>query len=77
MKQVILSFIAIAAFCINLQSQEISADVVSVVPSSEMAVPADTLIKKSVQDTAIVRIGQKDIKVIDHDGGTEIIWGKR
>lgn len=76
MKQVILSFIAIAAFGLNLKSQNIPADVAPLIPSSGMVIPADTLIKKSDRDTASVHIGAKDVKIITHEGGTEISWKK-
>ncbi|MBV5348470.1 outer membrane beta-barrel protein [bacterium] len=76
MKQVILSLVALAAFSLNLRSQVVSADVISIIPSSEKVILADTVVTSADGDTAIVRIGKKDVKVIDHDGGTEILWGK-
>lgn len=76
MKQVILSLVALAAFGLNLKAQMGPADVISIVPPSEKVIPADTLVKSANQDTAIVRIGKNDVRVIDHDGGTEILWGK-
>ncbi|HZL12106.1 MAG TPA: outer membrane beta-barrel protein [Prolixibacteraceae bacterium] len=76
MKQVILSIIAVAAFSMNLKAQEISADTESLNTSSESFLTADTIKSSEVQDTAIVRIGKKEVKVIDHGGGTEILWGK-
>jgi len=76
MKQVILSLVALAAFSLNLRSQVVSANVISIVPSSEKVILADTVVTSADRDTAIVRIGKKDVTVIDHDGGTDIFWGK-
>jgi len=76
MKQVILSLVALTAFSLNLRSQVVSADVISITPSSEKVILADTVVTSADRDTAIVRIGKKDVTVIDHDGGTEILWGK-
>jgi hypothetical protein len=72
MKQFIFSLIAIAVFTLNLKAQGVLADTKSISVSAGTVLAPDTLKK----DTSIVRIGKKDIKVIDHDGGTEIIWGK-
>ncbi len=63
MKQFIFSLIAVAAFTINLKAQEVS---------TESVILSDTI----KQDTTIVRIGKKDVTVIDHKDGTEIWWGK-
>lgn len=76
MKQIILSFVALTAISLNLKSQVVSADVISITPSSEEVVLTDTVVTSANRDTAIVRIGKKDVTVIDHDGGTEILWGK-
>lgn len=76
MKQVILSLVALTAFSLNLRSQVVSADAISITPSSEKVILPDTVVTSADGDTAIVRIGKKDVKVIDHDGGTEIFWGK-
>jgi len=76
MKQVILSLVILAAFGLNLKAQVVSENVISIDPTSAKVIPADTLVKSANGDTAIVRIGKKDVKVIDHDGGTEILWGK-
>ena len=76
MKHVILSLIALTAFGLAPRAQEAPADALSVTQSSEKVIPADTITKPANKDTTIVRIGKKDVKVIDHDGGTEIIWGK-
>lgn len=71
MKKFILSTLVIAALSFSLQAQQISN---VVTPSTELQ--KDTIKKSSDKDTTIVRLGKKDVKVIDHDGGTEIIWGK-
>lgn len=76
MKQVILSFVALTVFSLNLRSQVVSADRLSIEPSSEKAILADTVVTSADRDTAIIRIGKKDVTVIDHDGGTDIFWGK-
>jgi hypothetical protein len=70
MKQFIFSLIALAAFSINLKAQEVSADALNI--SAESVLPSDTI----KQDTTIVRIGKKDLTVIDREDGTEIHWGK-
>lgn len=76
MKQVIFSIVALAAFSLNLQAQETTSDIKPSNSSSDLVLSADTVDQQKTQDTAIVRIGKKDVKVIDHDGGTEILWGK-
>lgn len=76
MKQVILSLVALTAFSLNLRSQVVSADVISITTSSEKVILADTVVTSADRDTAIVRIGKKDVTVIDHDGGTDVHWGK-
>jgi len=76
MKQFISLFIISSTFVLSSNAQEISADVFQSDLPSKTILYADTIQKSSVQDTAILRIGSKDVKVIDHDNGTEIIWGK-
>jgi hypothetical protein len=76
MKPVILTLTAIAILALNLKAQESPADAISAVPVVEKVSPIDTIVKSVDRDTSIVRIGKKDVKVIDHKGGTEIIWGK-
>lgn len=71
MKKFILSLVTVAALSFGLQAQQVSYSVTS---STELQ--KDTIKKSATQDTTIVRLGKKDVKVIDHDGGTEIIWGK-
>ena len=76
MKTFIFTLVAVAAFTLNLKAQEGSADVISVTSSSEPAIFKDTVKVQKDKDTTIVRIGKKDVKVINHDGGTEILWGQ-
>ncbi len=76
MKQVVFTLIAVSAISMNLRSQVVSSDAISITSSADKIIPADTIKQAVDQDTAIVRIGKKDVKVIDHDGGTEILWGK-
>lgn len=76
MKQIILSIIAIVAISLNVAAQEVSDDAVLAIEASEISAPEDSISQPADIDTAIVRIGKKDVKVIDHDHGTEIVWGK-
>jgi hypothetical protein len=76
MKQIILSIIAIAAFTLNLTAQETISEIKLSNSSPDVILNSDTVNKQRTQDTAIVRIGKKDVKVIDHENGTEILWGK-
>lgn len=77
MKTIILSLIATAVFSLNIDAQEISVDVKSqTTVTPDLVLLADTITPSADVDTTIVRIGKKDVKVIDHDGGTEILWGK-
>ncbi|MFA5329183.1 MAG: PorT family protein [Prolixibacteraceae bacterium] len=75
MKKVIFSLIAAAVFSLNLKAQVASADELAFTKTSEKILSSDTIEASTDQDTAIVRIGKKDVKVIDHDGGTEFVWG--
>ena len=76
MKPVILTLTALALLTLNLRAQQSPADVISAVPAVEIVSQVDTIVKSADSDTSIVRIGKKDVKVIDHKSGTEIIWGK-
>lgn len=75
MKRIIFSIIAFAAISLSAISQEASSDANITAQTTEIYAPEDTVIIPSGIDTSIVRIGEKDIKVIHHEGGTEIIWG--
>ncbi|MBA4408586.1 MAG: outer membrane beta-barrel protein [Bacteroidota bacterium] len=76
MKTIFFSLILIALFILNLDAQELSDDTKSFTPTSGLVIPADTITPSADKDTSIVRIGKKDVKVIDHENGTEILWGK-
>jgi len=76
MKTIYLFLILVLAFNLNLAAQQQSSDVLTVTISSGKEKSADTVKHATSQDTSIVRIGKKDVKVIEHDGGTEIRWGK-
>ncbi|HAQ19358.1 MAG TPA: hypothetical protein DCR40_09035 [Prolixibacteraceae bacterium] len=76
MKTIFLSTILIASFILNLDAQQLSDDAKSFTPTSGLVVSADTITPSVDKDTSIVRIGKKDVKVIDHENGTEILWGK-
>jgi len=75
MKQVIFSLIVAVAFIQNLKAQEVSADAKKINTIS-LSLSLDTVKHPTKNDTTIVRIGKKDVEVIDHDHGTEIRWGK-
>lgn len=76
MKQLIFSLATIAILSLNLKAQEVSADAKSLNPSSESVFQADTIKPSAKQDTSIVRIGNKEVEVIDHEDGMEFICGK-
>jgi hypothetical protein len=76
MKTIIFSFIAVAAFTLNLKAQELSANTKTINTPSELVLTGDTVNQSANKDTTIVHIGKKDVKVIDHDGKTEFHWGK-
>lgn len=75
MKRIILTLASIAALSFSLKAQETKETNVTK-DKTLLSEPADTTSNRTKADTAIVRIGKKDVKVIDHEGGTEIIWGK-
>ncbi|OFX60645.1 MAG: hypothetical protein A2066_08210 [Bacteroidetes bacterium GWB2_41_8] len=76
MKQFILSLVAVAVFTFNLKAQQISANTNSLTVSDETILVQDTIEQSNDEDTTIVRIGKKDVKVIENEDGTEIRWGK-
>lgn len=76
MKTILLSLIAIALLSLKPEAQEIAADIKSISISAEFALAPDTISLSDDQDTTIVRIGKKDVKVIDNEDGTEVRWGK-
>jgi len=75
MKTFIIS-ITIVALSHTLNAQVASSDSLLSKPGSESTISMDTITITNETDTTIVRIGKKDIKVIDHNDGSEIIWGK-
>lgn len=76
MKKVIFSIVALAVLSLNLKAQEAAADIKTSNSSFDGTISSDTVNQQKTQDTTIVRIGKKDVRVIDHDGGTEILWGR-
>ena len=76
MKKVIFSIVALAVLSLNLKAQEAAADIKTSNSSFNGTISSDTVNQQKTQDTTIVRIGKKDVRVIDHDGGTEILWGR-
>lgn len=75
MKHFILFLIFLAVASSNLSAQE-TAPQKTILDRTLLIDPADTITEQAKTDTTIVRFGKKDVKVIDHDGGTEILWGK-
>ena len=76
MKTIILSLLAATALSLDLKAQDVFSENYSSKTSTEIVLTPDTIVASSNQDTTIVRIGKKDVKVIDHNDGTEILWGK-
>lgn len=76
MKTIILSLLAATAFSFDLKAQDVFSENHSSKTSTEIVLTPDTIVASPDQDTTIVRIGKKDVKVIDHNDGTEILWGK-
>jgi hypothetical protein len=76
MKHFLFILLAIAAFNLNLKAQESTTDAKSVGKNQELVVIKDTVKLSGNQDTTIVRIGKKDVKVITHRNNTEILLGK-
>lgn len=76
MKTIILSLLAATALSFDLKAQDVFSENHSSKTSTEIVLTPDTIVASPDQDTTIVRIGKKDVKVIDHNDGTEILWGK-
>jgi len=76
MKHLILSLITVIALCANLNAQQTRDKHKSLTLTLSAGSSKDTTQKSTNQDTAIVRMGKKDVKVIEHNGNTEIVWGK-
>lgn len=76
MKAIFFSTVLLIAIAFNSNAQEVSADSKLISQSPDLVALTDTITPSADEDTTIVRIGKKDVKVIDHNGGTEILWGK-
>jgi len=76
MKHLILALITVVALNSNVNAQQTADNHKSLTLTLTAGSSKDTINKSNDQDTAIVRMGKKDVKVIDREGGTEIIWGK-
>jgi len=76
MKKSIILFVAVIALNFNMNAQEATSAGKLVITNQETKVFKDTVKIKNDQDTTVVRIGNSDVKVISHGGGTEILWGK-
>jgi hypothetical protein len=76
MKAIFFSTVLLTTIAFSGAAQEVLADSKIISQSPDLVVLSDTITPSADKDTTIVRIGKKDVKVIDHDGGTEILWGK-
>ncbi len=76
MKAIFFSTVLLIAIAFNSNAQEVSADSKLISQSPDLVALTDTITPSADEDTTIVRIGKKDVKVIDHNGGTQILWGK-
>jgi hypothetical protein len=76
MKTIYFSSILIAALSLNSVAQDQLTNLKPVSASPDVLVMTDTIIPSPDKDTTIVRMGKKDVKVIEHENGTEILWGK-
>jgi len=74
MKTIFFSIIAVLAFSINLYAQEHPADLKTPKIIKELPLLGDTINQSADEDTSIVRIGNEEIQVIDHDGDTDYNW---
>jgi len=74
MKTIFNSLIIIAAFSINLIAQETPADLKTPKIIKELPLLGDTINQSADEDTSVVRIGNEEIQVIDHDGDTDYNW---
>lgn len=76
MKQFILTISAVALLTFSIHAQGLSADQHLPAVSDETMFVTDTIEPSADEDTTIVRLGKKDVKVIENEDGTEIHWGK-
>lgn len=72
MKTIIFTLLAAAALTTALRAQEQPADVKTV--TEETILITDTIEPSQEADTTIIRIGKKEIKVIDNDGDDNTYW---
>lgn len=70
MKTIIFTFLSLALLSINLKAQETPKDFQPSISTAEPVLAGDTIDQAAEQDTSIIRIGEKEIQVIDHDHGT-------
>ena len=75
MKTIIFSIILIASIGLNIKAQEVFADEKSIASLPELVIVTDTITPSNYEDTTIVRIGKKEVMVIDHEDGTEVRCG--
>lgn len=76
MKTIYFSSILIAALSLNSVAKDKNSEAKTFTGSPDLILQEDTITPKSDKDTTVVRIGKKDVKVIGHEDGTEILWGK-
>jgi hypothetical protein len=77
MKQTFILLILFTFFGCYAKAQQVSIDQSLIDDTANTSLSADTTLKSISSDTSIVRIGKKDVQVINHrDGGSEIYWGK-
>lgn len=74
-KTILLTLLAFITLELNLNAQDLQVETKSHRDGSDIALAPDT-IKITKKDTTIVRIGKKDVKVIENENGTEIIYSK-
>lgn len=75
MKTIILLLFVLASLNQNSFSQDTENNQ-SVNRAGNSTNLSDTVNTQKSNDTTIVRIGKKDMKVVEHKGGTEILFGK-
>ena len=76
MKHLILSLITVIALSSIVNAQQPTDKHKSLTLTLSTGTSKDSISKSTDQDTSIVRMGKKDVKVVEHDDGTEILWGK-
>lgn len=72
-----ITAVVIATFSLKANAQPVAHASVSIEgQETRLSIVNDSTSKASLQDTSIVKVGKKDVKVIRHEGGTEYVWGK-